>query len=146
MIAERVMKVSGDELLSLVEGATRAGGGIWVRVHGGSMLPTIPRGSEVRVEPIPASGVRRGDTVLARDSSGKPLLHRVVRIRDKKILLKGDFRIMADAPLPADAILGLATHLRRDGKVAALRRHTPRAPIDIFRRWRAYTKDLLRRG
>jgi len=146
MNAERVMTVSADELLSLAADVTRAGAGIWVRVRGGSMMPTIERGSDVLVEPVPSTGVRHGDIVLVRDSSGRPLLHRIVRVANNRVWLKGDFRVTIDAPVDADAIVGIATQLRRDGKVTALSRSMPNAPLDIFRRWRGYTKDLLRRG
>jgi signal peptidase I len=143
-IAGRVLSVETDDFLALVIDALSAGGSTWVRVRGASMLPTIPRGSQVRVDPLPAGGVRRGDVVLARGATGRPIAHRVWAIVGDRIWLKGDFRVSPDSPIRRADVIGLVSLVSFAGTTAMISKRASRAPREIARRWRAFARDVLR--
>jgi hypothetical protein len=142
--AGRAVSVGTDDFLSIVADAVLAGGSSWVRVRGASMLPSIPRGSDVRVDPLPARGVSRGDVVLARGASGRPIAHRVWAIVGDRIWLKGDFRVTPDSPIRRGDIIGLVSMVRCAGSETPLSKRASRAPREIARRWRAFARDVLR--
>lgn len=62
---------------------------VTLRVQGGSMRPFLREGDTVRLVPFVPERLRRWDIVLAHTAFGI-LLHRVVRIRNNRILLAGD--------------------------------------------------------
>jgi hypothetical protein len=92
--------------------------GVTVRLvaHGSSMRPFLQDGDEVRIVPAPVHEVRPGDIVLVRTSGGAAL-HRVLStdLRVALVRTKGDASRLADAPLPAGAVVGRAEAVRHDG-------------------------------
>lgn len=142
----RPLAVDGDDLLALAAETTRAGGSVWVHVRGASMTPAIPRGSDVRIGPVPARPLRRGDVVLARDPRGRPLVHRVwLRIGDR-LWLKGDARVTPDRAVASGEILGMVEAVRRDGRLEAIPPRPRVRPRELAQRWRAVVRDALRGG
>src|SRR5438045_1081267 len=94
----------------LVVDLLRCGYKVRFRVMGTSMLPTIPPGSLVIVEPIPASSLEKGDIVLT-NGAGRFIAHRIERVHaDRrgvlKFVLRGDNLPECDLPVTAAAILG----------------------------------------
>lgn len=88
----------------------RCGYKVRFRVMGTSMLPTIPPGSVVVVEPVEAHALTRGDIVLS-NGSGRLIAHRIEAVQaDRrgvlKFLLRGDNLPHCDLPVTAAAILG----------------------------------------
>lgn len=80
------------------------------------MMPAIPRGALVRIGPVPKDGIVRGDAVLALTSDGEPVLHRVVRVVDNGLVMRGDAAIHTDPAVPFGRVIGVASHVR-DGEV-----------------------------
>lgn len=83
-------------------------------VVGRSMRPTLRDGDAVRVD------LRRrrpgpGDLVLFRQG-GETVVHRCVGGRDGAWWMRGDGRQDLDPPVAAEAILGVAEAIRRDGE------------------------------
>jgi len=124
------LRVERDEMLGLTGDVIRAGGALWVRAPGGSMLPTIPRGALVRVERIPDAGLAKGDVVLALTSDGEPVLHRVTIVFDHHVILRGDAALTTDPPVPVGRVIGIATHVRHEGGERALTR-SPRRSMAV---------------
>jgi putative nucleotidyltransferase-like protein len=116
-----------DEMVSLTRDVVGAGAALHVRAPGGSMLPTIPRGALVRIGPVPSSGVRAGDVVLALTGDGEPVLHRAIAVRHDCILMRGDASINVDPPVPLERVIGVATHVRTNGEDRALGRRPARS-------------------
>lgn len=82
-------------------------------VVGRSMRPTLRDGDEVRVDlrrrrPVP------GDLVLFRQGADT-VVHRCVGGSDGAWRMRGDGRQDLDPPVAAEAILGIAEAIRRDG-------------------------------
>ena len=81
------------------------------RVSGTSMLPTIPPGSLVMVDPTRPSALRRGDIVMFSNPAGRLIAHRIVEVHADargglRFVLRGDNLSQCDLPVPASSILG----------------------------------------
>jgi SOS-response transcriptional repressor LexA len=109
-----------EPLVDLVRDIVGRGAEMWLRVRGGSMHPAIPSGSLVRVRPLPARPLRRGDVVLADVGAGRCVLHRVVRVDGGVVRLHGDATLDPDPPVPSDAVLALADRAEANGRVLSL--------------------------
>jgi hypothetical protein len=108
----RRLRVERDDMVSLTGDVIRAGGAVWVRAPGGSMLPTIARGALVRIEGLSPAGICKGDIALTLTMDGEPVLHRVALVSGDRIVTRGDAAIMADPPMPITRVIGIATHVR----------------------------------
>jgi len=126
----RPLQLDREEMVSFTRDIVRAGGGLHVRAPGGSMLPTIPRGALVRIGPVPAIGITRGDVVLALTSDGEPVLHRAIAVHEDRIVMRGDAAIHVDPAVASDRVIGVATHVLYDGTARPLGRR-PRRSISI---------------
>ena len=91
-----------------------------------SMLPTLPAGSAVRVEPSVRSP-RRGDLVVFRQA-GYLVVHRFLgAARTGDLRARGDAARPLDPPVPPEAVLGVVVAVRRDGEWRSLRGAPARA-------------------
>ena len=91
---------------ALVADALRGRGGLRLRVHGESMLPTLWPGEVVEIEGCSPEEVRPGEIVLAR-RDGRLFLHRLVApCAPNGFRLRGDSMPGADPPYPPEALLG----------------------------------------
>lgn len=106
----------------------REGWRIRLRVSGWSMKPSIPTGSLVRIEPIAPKEIPPiGTVVLLELTDGRLLAHRLIAIRDTKLITKGDACATEDAPHPMSALRGL---------VVAVEEPNPRPLASaLARRW-----------
>lgn len=79
-------------------------------VMSGSMLPTLPMGSVVVVEPVPASAVRPGD-IVTFDLTDRTVTHRVVAVEASEagplFTTKGDANAEADVQKIRASTIGL---------------------------------------
>ena len=85
----------------------------------GSMLPAIRMNVDtVVIVPCGAEDVRPGDIVLIRKpaSPAGVLLHRLVRIRDCKLVTRGDNMPRSDGETDANSLLGRAVSITGPGK------------------------------
>jgi len=142
----RALRVERDEMLSLTGDVVRGGGALWVRAPGGSMLPTIPRGALVRIQPLPEPGPSKGDIVLALTSDGEPVLHRVMMVFDHHLILRGDAALGADPPIPLAKVIGLATHVRDEAGERALTRSPRRSMAITVLKLRRRVERAVRRA
>ena len=102
----------------------RPSGPFLLRIEGTSMLPLIPPGAAVKVEPSSATP-HLGDVVLRIGSSG-PIVHRVVwrhRLRGaggRVALTKGDNALRLDSPCDGRDIVGVVRRVHgrsKDGRL-----------------------------
>ncbi|NQT82771.1 S24/S26 family peptidase [bacterium] len=123
-----------DEVDSLSDATARMLRGVrpsspfLLRIEGQSMLPFIPPGTAVKVEPL-TGPPRVGDVVVRIHGSG-PLIHRVVRSRRCRrsggltVVTKGDNALRLDLPCDATEIVGivrLTLEVGADGKLVPRR-------------------------
>ena len=144
--AARSLRLDRSDLVSLTGDVIRAGRGVWVRAPGGSMLPTVPRGARVRVDPIPAEGIVKGDVVLSLTADGEPVLHRVVSMVDGWLTTRGDAAIHSDPPVPLTRVIGVATSVRDESGERALGRRAKRSMAVTVLKLRRRVARVVRRA
>jgi hypothetical protein len=104
-------------LPQLVEGCLQAGADARFEVSGRSMMPLIRPGDVVRVRRPRGESPALGDVVAVKGMPGGGLLvHRVVRLRDGRFLLRGDNTTMANGEYAADEVLAVVDEVERDGR------------------------------
>ena len=135
-----------EPLADIVRDVVGGGAPMWIRVRGGSMAPAIPSGALVRVRPLPARPLRRGDVVLADLGGGRCVMHRVVAARDGEVRLHGDTTLEPDPPLPLRSVLALADHVEIDGRTLALAPRPWEAARYAVRRMRRAASRVRHRG
>jgi signal peptidase I len=112
IVGPRPFRLGREDLVALAGEVVGAGAALWVRAPGGSMLPTIPRGSLVRIDPVPSDGIEKGDVVLSLTAEGEPVIHRVVASAEGTLTTRGDAAIHTDPPVPFSRVIGIATAVR----------------------------------
>ena len=129
---------------AVIDEALTAGTVVRFRAEGTSMHPTIRDGEAITIAPVPPDDVVRGDLLLCRQDR-RVIAHRVVGITTRDATrvfeLRGDAKAACDAPIRADAVVGLVIAVHRNGRVvtlcgrAARLRHQARAVASSF--WRS---------
>jgi hypothetical protein len=142
----RIVEVLSPELVDIVRTAIDEGVGVWIRVRGTSMLPTIPRVAEVRVRGIPSRHIRRGDVVLAQLPGGQPVLHRVHGVSGDEITLKGDNMRRLDSPVRRSDTIALADYVRVGTRMHKLRARPDWSLRTAVGRWRSSLARLRSHG
>ena len=95
----------------------RQHGSLTYTTVGRSMRPFLRSGEDLMV--IRANdGIRcrKYDAVLYKRDSGKYVLHRIIKVREKDYVLSGDNIWMIEKGIRDDQILGVLTTVIRDGK------------------------------
>lgn len=115
-----VRNLTKESHRELVCAVLRAGGRMWVRGRGPSMLPTIRPGERVLLEPL-SGRLQKGDIVAVRGDRCI-LVHRVVECGMDTIQTRGDSSPTVDAPASRSSVFGVATAVIRKGRVVALTR------------------------
>jgi SOS-response transcriptional repressor LexA len=88
------------------------GHAVQFRARGDSMHPVIREEDVLHVEPtVPFAA---GDVVLVLAERGLTA-HRVVSMDAETLLTRGDNAPAADPPVPVSKVLGVVTHVERDG-------------------------------
>jgi hypothetical protein len=113
--AARALAVDETGLGELLDETLGRGLAVWIRPRGTSMEPAIPPTAQAHIVPIVSRRIRVGDVVLARLRHGQFVLHRVVRVAEDKIQLKGDAMRRRDDIVAPTAILGVCDSVEIDG-------------------------------
>jgi len=115
--AQPALSVDEHDFATLLGDALGRGFAIWIRVRGESMRPAIPSMAAVRIVPLAGRLPRKGEVVLARLPTGRFVLHRVVRLSDNSIQLKGDALARRDVNVASEAVLGLCDQVEIEGSI-----------------------------
>lgn len=111
------LSVSGEALTGLMADVLAKGRPFRFRARGTSMSPLIKDGDVVTVVPLSGAGPRAGEIVaFLHPSTGKAAVHRIVRAKAGRFVLRGDNAGAADGAVPADRILGVVTGVERAGR------------------------------
>lgn len=131
----------------LVLGELRAGRGVCLTVRGHSMTPAIRSGDLLTLEPLRRTP-RLGD-VLACDSEGRLVVHRLVAWKRGRAVVRGDVAAACEPPLAAGAALGIVTRVERGGREVRAGRGARRLIASLSRcgalRAAACIRERLRR-
>lgn len=99
--------VDRAETLAMLSLARKAGREVESVVQGGSMEPTIPPGSRVRIE-APEAGQYRVGQIAVCEIAGRLVVHRIVHCAAHGwLLLRGDAHLLCDPPAAASAVQGI---------------------------------------
>lgn len=116
-----------------------------VTIAGSSMTPFLDPGDTVFLD-LPQGPVRPGDVVLFTRSSGRYILHRVIKVRpDGSLVILGDAQLLPELlPDPAQ-VRGLvvgATHGKKQLSPRSLRWRFFAGPWAYVRRLRPYVNRI----
>jgi signal peptidase I len=114
------MDLAQPEALDRLADLLANGAAVRVVVTGDSMRPFLRGGETVTLRRVNPAAIRCGDLVLCRQTSGKLLLHRVVRILRGRGLparfqTQGDALWTLDEPVTSEQALGRVAAVERDG-------------------------------
>jgi hypothetical protein len=108
-----------------------------IPIRGDSMWPTLRDGDEAVVVQGPRT-FRPGEVVVAR-TEGAIVVHRVLKVAERSITLKGDNCGRSDSPVPLSAVLGRVETVIRGGKAV------PAEAWDVGPTTRGWFRARLRR-
>lgn len=102
-----------------------SGNSIRFRAKGGSMHPLVREGDILVIAPCFLTGVKVGDVVLCSVENDRPLVHRVLRVRQnvagKQFQVQGDQVAKPDGWIRQDHVHGCLVEVERDGKSLKMR-------------------------
>ena len=125
----RELNLTSEELYGLLEKTLGAGCAMKMKCPGHSMSPLIRNNSIVTLSPAGVGKVPGiGDVVAVAGRHKKVIIHRVVRSKHGKYLLKGDNNPACDGWFPANQILGVVASVQgENGQERIWGRHFKRA-------------------
>ncbi len=84
---------------------------------GGSMRPLLRENRDIAVIAKPAAPFRKNDVILyRRKGASKPILHRIIAIKDGKYVIRGDNTYKKERDITDKNILGVLVGVYRNGK------------------------------
>ena len=111
-----LQQVSAEALLPFLIELLSEGKTVNMTVTGNSMLPLFRSGIDSVILARPET-IRKFDIVLYVQTSGKAILHRVVKCRRTGYMIVGDNQIELDGPIDRHQIKAVVTGFCRGGKV-----------------------------
>jgi signal peptidase I len=130
----------------LVAEVARSHGEVQLQVLGGSMLPSIWPGDRLIVQRRNPNQIQPGKIILYKREGGL-VAHRVVARHGESLLTRGDSLLNADAPVPAEEIVGEIVAIIRRGRRVALELTLGRRMVAwVLRRSNFSTRVLLHFG
>jgi len=110
--------LAGPDAERLAADVLRAGGALCLAATGHSMTPAIRSGDRLTVEP---QSTRLGiGAVLACESEGRLVVHRLVGRDAGRAVVRGDAAPAPDPPLADGAVLGVVVRIERGGRPVRL--------------------------
>ncbi len=134
LLTSKELVISGIELAGLIQSVLSKDGCFRIRVGGYSMSPFIRNNDVVIVSRLVGSlGI--GRIVAFIDlKAGKPIIHRVVGLKRKFFLVKGDNNFKPDGWIAGENILGYITKIERNGRNISFGLGKSRLLIALFSR------------
>ena len=85
-------------------------------VTGSSMMPLLrPNRDVVWLEKCDAERIEKGDVLLFEREGGKPVLHRVVKIKNNRLIMNGDALDWSEV-IEKSQVIACVKKIDRDGK------------------------------
>lgn len=113
----KTVSVPNDLLLAQVEELIAGGRHVTIKVRGNSMNPFfIDRRDNVILSPFTKRDLQVGAIILARDTTGRFILHRIIRIEGNDITMMGDGNWHGVEHTTPSNVIGLVTGSIRKGK------------------------------
>lgn len=136
MVAERVIEVPNDVLVTEIKRSLAEGHTATFRVKGQSMRPFLENLRDVvKIERVMPELVRVNDVVLAEIAPKTYVLHRVISRVDNQLTLKGDGNVVGVEHCCDKDVIGIVTAFYRKGRTSP--------DLVTSLKWRAYTRVWL---
>lgn len=87
-----------------------------VLTYGRSMEPLLKEHRDIAVISHAKAPVKNGDIVLYTRDNKQFILHRIVKIRGEKLVIRGDNNLFYEKDIKKEDIIGILTALYRKGK------------------------------
>lgn len=110
IVAERVASCC-----ELVADVLRESGEVKLKLYGTSMLPAVWPGDMVTVRCCSHNDLRPGQILMYR-GEGIVTAHRLLQIRRRQLILRGDSLPCCDPPVDVERVLGKVTAISREGR------------------------------
>jgi signal peptidase I len=108
--------LSGTAIIALLSAVHEKGADFRFRATGASMSPTIRDGDIITLSPPKGLKPVSGDILAFRHpTTGKLIVHRVIKLSSDTFLGKGDNSLDPDGLIPMSNILGVVTRVERNG-------------------------------
>lgn len=142
MRASVVPAPTEEQLLAFGTLLAHSGKVIESEISGTSMGSTLPSGSRIRIQPLPAEEYRIGQTV-AFVLGSTIIAHRLVYRTSHCVLTRGDNHSWCDLPVPPGAVLGAVTEWFINGEWQRFADAPERAPAQP---WRSRALEIVVRA
>lgn len=108
---------AGDEaaICALAQQTLFASGRVFLRVLGGSMLPSVWPGDLLTIRRAEIADLAPGDLALC-GLNARFVIHRVVANDGHRLITRGDAHASDDPPVPANRVLGKVVEMQRGRK------------------------------
>ncbi|MCI5580744.1 MAG: S24/S26 family peptidase [Phocaeicola plebeius] len=142
---ETKKRVAVTPLMEEVKLLIDNGKNVLLPVEGRSMLPFIVGGRDsVELHPVQIKGLRTGDTILARTTDGRYVIHRIVTISNGRLTLEGDGNINLREQATLKDVIARAEYVTdRQGSRRSLTDRKARRLWKIWSAFRPIRKYLL---
>ncbi|MDO4743779.1 MAG: S24/S26 family peptidase [Clostridia bacterium] len=118
---EREAKVSLNEIFPVICETLESGASVTFKPHGTSMLPLLRQGRDSVTLKKPQKPLKKYDIIFYRRKTGQFVLHRIVGKKADRLIIRGDNQLENEYGINADMIIGVVTHISRDGKKISCR-------------------------
>jgi hypothetical protein len=103
-----------NDIWHIIDEVISSGGEFTFKPNGISMLPLIRPGVDT-VKLVKPTEVKKSDIVLYRRDNGKFVLHRVMYVRRKDFIMRGDNQKYLEVGIRRDQILATLKGIEKDG-------------------------------
>jgi signal peptidase I len=132
----RELSLSAPEMVRLMREVLGKGASFRFKAKGFSMTPIIEDGDIITVSPCLSSDLRSGDiAAFTHPVIDRLVVHRIVEIRGRSFLVKGDNNESFDGLIPESHVLGRITRIERNGKGVKLGLGAERSAIAFLSRF-----------
>lgn len=136
--------IPNEILLTQVAQYIREGRSVTLTVRGNSMNPFLVDGrDQVTLSPFIEKELQPGAVVLARESGGRLLLHRIIRRQGEVLTMLGDGNIQYTEETCISNVIGIMTKTIRKGKEYACNERTWQWYSALWFKLRPMRKELL---
>ena len=110
--------VSNKKYFAEIESLLQNGENVKIPIRGKSMLPFLKETDKIVLFSAYAERFSLGDILLAREESGRVILHRLVKINKEALILAGDGNLVQHEIIYSNQVIGVARWaIRGDKKI-----------------------------
>lgn len=110
-----IKKTDNDILMPVVLESVNSGNDARIKISGFSMYPLVTSWRD-SVLLTKSDKIKKGDVPLIRRPDGSYVLHRVVKIKDGKLGLRGDYQQKIEFPISEECVVAVAKGFYRNDK------------------------------